>query len=44
MGFDNKSASAVAEELGERLKQARLNQNKTQAEVAELVGVSRKPF
>lgn len=42
MGFEAKSAAAIAEELGERLKQARLNQNKTQAEVAELVGVSRK--
>ena len=42
MEFDARSASAIAEELGERLKQARLNQNKKQAEVAEIVGVSRK--
>lgn len=37
-----KSASAIAEELGERLKQARLNHDLTQAEVAEIVGVTRK--
>lgn len=36
------SASAIAEELGERLKQARLNNNLTQAEVANLAGVARK--
>lgn len=36
------SASAIAEELGERLKQARLNNDLTQAEVAELVGIARK--
>lgn len=42
MSFSNVSAFAIAEELGERLKQARLNQNLTQAEVAESVGVSRK--
>ena len=42
MSFSNLSAAAIAEELGERLKQARLNQNLTQAEVAESVGVSRK--
>lgn len=42
MSLSNLSASAIAEELGERLKQARLNQNLTQAEVAESVGVSRR--
>lgn len=42
MNISEMSASAIAEELGERLKQARLNQNLTQAEVAEFVGVSRK--
>ena len=42
MSFSNLSATAIAEELCERLKQARLNQNLTQAEVAESVGVSRK--
>lgn len=36
------SAIAIAEELGERLKQARLNQNLTQSEVAEFAGVARK--
>ena len=42
MSLSDLSAAAIAEELGERLKQARLNQNLTQAEVAESVGVSRK--
>ena len=42
MSFSEMSAPAIAEELGERLKQARLNQNLTQAEVAEFVGVSRR--
>ncbi len=37
-----KSPAAIAEDLGERLKQARLNANLTQAEVAERSGVSRK--
>lgn len=37
-----KSAFALAEELGERLKQARLNCDLTQAEVAELAGIARK--
>lgn len=37
-----KSALAYAEQIGERLKQARLNQNLTQAELAQFVGVSRK--
>lgn len=36
------SASAIAEELGERLKQARLNSDFTQSEVADIAGVSRK--
>jgi putative transcriptional regulator len=35
-------ASAIAEELGERLKQARLNADLTQIRLAELAGVSRK--
>ncbi|PWC17615.1 transcriptional regulator [Brenneria roseae subsp. roseae] len=38
----NKSPAAIAEELGERLKQARLNSNLTQSEVADLAGLSRK--
>lgn len=36
------TAIAIAEKIGERLKQARLNQNLTQSEVADLAGVSRK--
>lgn len=36
-----KTPSAIAEELGERLKQARLNQNLTQLEVAGMAGVTR---
>ena len=40
MGY--RSAVAIAEELGKRLKQARLNADKTQVEVAELAGVTRK--
>lgn len=35
-------ASAVAEELGSRLKQARLNKNLTQQEIADKLGVARK--
>jgi putative transcriptional regulator len=42
MSFKAKSPAAITAELGERLKQARLNNNLTQAEVAETVGVSRK--
>ncbi|WP_416383667.1 helix-turn-helix transcriptional regulator [Photorhabdus bodei] len=37
-----KTALAIAEELGERLKQARLNNDLTQAEIAKLLGVTRK--
>ncbi|CDH05592.1 Transcriptional regulator [Xenorhabdus bovienii str. oregonense] len=36
------SPAALTEELGQRIKQARLNTNMTQIEVAELAGVSRK--
>ncbi|NLW04181.1 MAG: helix-turn-helix transcriptional regulator [Pseudomonadaceae bacterium] len=42
MNLSEMSVAAIAEELGERLKQARLNQNMTQAEVAEVVGISRR--
>ncbi|NJM32011.1 MAG: helix-turn-helix transcriptional regulator [Limnobacter sp.] len=42
MSANLQSASALAEELGERLKQARLNADYTQAEVAKLAGISRK--
>ena len=38
----NYSASAVAEELGSRLKQARLNADLTQTDLATKAGVSRK--
>lgn len=38
----DESPSAIAAELGERLKLARLNRNKTQEEVAELAGITRK--
>ncbi|WP_218311444.1 helix-turn-helix transcriptional regulator [Alteromonas antoniana] len=36
------SPQALCEELGERLKQARLNQNLTQSDVALRAGVARK--
>ena len=36
------TAAAYAEEIGERLKQARLNRDLTQSEVADLSGVARK--
>lgn len=36
------TAIALAEEIGDRLKQARLNRNLTQSEVAELAGIARK--
>lgn len=42
MGLGEKSAAAIAEELGGRLKQARLNNDITQADVAELAGITRK--
>ncbi|WP_171810332.1 helix-turn-helix transcriptional regulator [Marinomonas posidonica] len=38
----NLTASALTEEIGERLKQARLNKDLTQSEVAMLAGVARK--
>lgn len=38
----SQTAAAIAEELGERLKQARLNRDLTQSEVAHLTGVTRK--
>ena len=37
-----KTPSAYAEEIGMRLKQARLNRDLTQADVARLAGVARK--
>jgi putative transcriptional regulator len=36
------TATALAEEIGERLKQARLNRDLTQSEVATLAGIARK--
>jgi len=42
MTIGDRTPAAIAEELGARLKQARLNVDKTQVEVAELAGVSRK--
>lgn len=37
-----KSSHAIASELGERLKRARLNSNVTQQELADRLGLSRK--
>lgn len=42
MQLSHLSPAALAEELGQRLKQARLNANITQAELAKRAGVSRK--
>jgi len=42
MNIEKKAPSAIAEQLGERLKQARLNTNMTQTDVADQAGVSRK--
>lgn len=42
MDFDKMTPAAIAEELGARLKQARLNVDLTQAEVASRAGLSRR--
>lgn len=42
MRLNNASPTAIAEELGKRLKQARLNANLTQVETAKRAGLSRK--
>ncbi len=42
MDIENSSPSAIAEELGRRLKQARLNNNLTQSDIADQAGISRK--
>jgi putative transcriptional regulator len=42
MKFDKMSPIAIAEQLGERLKQARLNADLTQAEVASRTGLNRR--
>ncbi len=42
MNINQQSPAAIAQILGDRLKQARLNTNLTQVEVAERTGLSRK--
>ena len=42
MIIKDNTPAAIAKEIGERLKQARLNRDLTQSEVAERAGVSRK--
>ena len=42
MMFEKMSPAAIAEELGNRLKQARLNADLTQAEVALRTGLNRR--
>jgi putative transcriptional regulator len=42
MSIESKSTAAIAESLGECLKQARLNADMTQVVVAEQAGISRK--
>lgn len=42
MAIENMSPAAIAEELGNRLKQARLNVDLTQAEVASRTGLNRR--
>ncbi len=42
MTLGNMSPAAIAEELGNRLKQARLNADLTQAEVASRTGLNRR--
>lgn len=42
MNLELKSPAAIAETLGQRLKQARLNRDLTQQEVAERAGLGRK--
>jgi putative transcriptional regulator len=41
MGFDGMSPAAIATLLGQRIKQARLNENLTQMDLAKKAGVSR---
>ena len=40
--MNSSTAAALAEEIGDSLKQARLNRDLTQSEVAELAGIARK--
>ena len=42
MRFNTAPVSVITGELGNRLKQARLNKNLTQQEVADKVGISRR--
>ena len=42
MELSNMSPAAIAEELGNRLRQARLNANITQAELASRTGLNRR--
>lgn len=42
MSLENSSPNAIAAELGERLRQARLNADLTQTEVAKRSGTTRK--
>jgi DNA-binding XRE family transcriptional regulator len=42
MTFDNMSPTSIAEELGNRLKKARLNSDVTQAELASRTGLNRR--
>lgn len=42
MKYSNMSASALAELVGERIRQYRLNNNVSQEELAEITGVSRQ--
>ena len=42
MDIEKTAPLAIAEELGERLKQARLNADMTQVDVADYAGLSRK--
>jgi putative transcriptional regulator len=42
MALENMSPAAIAEEIGNRLKQARLNADLTQAEVASRTGLNRR--
>lgn len=40
--YQTKTPHVIAEEIGSRLKQARLNQNLTQTEIAERIGIDRR--
>ncbi len=41
MSFAESSPKAIAEVIGERIKQARLNENLSQEELAKMAGISR---